>query len=161
MSIFDEIWNWQLFWKIQSQISCQRLHTTIWCWLWEYLHFCYLIWLAENFADTHSQISVSCSYHEYSEHLSEFRIEQDNIYESFRESETSIWWSLWTVKESIWIEAVSKSVKQKDHQNTEVSRIQVYSCWCQHFHSFTEHYSDSLHWWYAHSREKSEKDRMC
>ena len=70
-----------------------------------------MLWLVENFAGTCSQISVNCSYDECPECLSEFEIEQDNIYESFRKSETPAQWSLWTVKESVWIEAVSKSVK--------------------------------------------------
>ena len=55
------------------------------------------------------------SYHECSECLSEFRIEQDNIYENFRKNKISIWQNLQTVKKSVWIEAVSKSVKQKNH----------------------------------------------
>ena len=89
--------------------------------------------------------------------LSKFEIRQRNLYESFRESESSIWSSLQVVEESVQTEAVSESVKQENHQNVKISRIWTDSHWCQCFHSFTQYHSCSVYWQYADLREKSQK----
>ena len=130
MSIFDKIWNWWSSQKIQNQISCQKIHTIIWNWLWRYFCTDYMIWFSQNFTSTCHQIWMNYSHDEHSKHLSKFEIRQENLYENFRENESSIWLNLQIIEEFIWIKTVSKSVKQEDHQNIKIFRIWTDFHWC-------------------------------
>ena len=64
------------------------------------------------------------------------------------------------VEESVQTEAVSKFVKQENHQNIEIFKIWTNSYWYQCFHSFTQYYSCSVYWQYADLREKSQESEM-
>ena len=116
-----------------------------------------MIWLSQSSTSTCYQVWINYSYDECSKYLSKFRIRQENLYESFEESKSSIWSSLQVVEESVWIEAVSESVKQKDHQNAEISRIWADSHWCQCFYSFMLWEDEQTSWKLQKKRNNSIK----